>query len=90
MSKIYDCVTFFQENLLMKLRFSILKDFVDKFIVCESIYDHRGKFKDLNFFKDNFPEVKDKIEHIIIKKNFQKTILPGRINLIKESLYLKG
>ena len=25
MSKIYDCVTFFQENLLMKLRFSILK-----------------------------------------------------------------
>ncbi len=55
MSKIYDCVTFFQENLLMKLRFSILKDFVDKFVVCESIYDHRGKFKDLNFSKDNFP-----------------------------------
>ena len=47
--KIYDCVTFFQENLHMELRINILKDVVDKFIVCESIYDHRGNKKKNKF-----------------------------------------
>ena len=45
MQKIYDCVTFFQENLHMELRFSILNEVVDKFVVCESLYDHRGREK---------------------------------------------
>ena len=70
MNKIYDCVTFFQENLQMQLRFSILDDYVDKFVVCESIYDHRGNIKNINFTKENFPEIKDKIEHIVVKKKF--------------------
>ena len=70
MNKIYDCVTFFQENLQMQLRFSILDDYVDKFVVCESIYDHRGNIKNINFSKENFPEIKDKIEHIVVKKKF--------------------
>ena len=41
-NKIYDCITFFQENLQAELRFNILDDVVDQFIVCESRYDHRG------------------------------------------------
>ena len=49
MKKIFDCVTFFQENLQMEMRFSILNDVVDKFVVCESIYDHRGNKKKINF-----------------------------------------
>ena len=52
--KIYDCVTFFQENLQMHLRFNILDEVVDKFVVCESIYDHRGREKKLIFLKINF------------------------------------
>ena len=48
-NKIFDCVTFFQENLQMELRFNILKEVVDKFVVCESIYDHRGREKKINF-----------------------------------------
>ena len=47
--KIFDCVTFFQENLQMELRFNILNDVVDKFVVCESAYDHRGREKKINF-----------------------------------------
>ena len=70
MTKVIDCVTFFQENLQMELRFSILKNIVDKFVVCESIYDHRGRTKTINFSKDDYPEVKDKIEHIILTKKF--------------------
>ena len=54
MNKLYDCVTFFQENRHMELRFAILNDVVDKFIVCESIYDHRGREKKNKFFKEKF------------------------------------
>ena len=33
--KIYDCITFYDENLLTNLRFEILKNVVDIFVVCE-------------------------------------------------------
>ena len=46
-NKIYDCITFFDENLLVNLRFEILNDVVDYFIVCESNFDHKGKKKKL-------------------------------------------
>ena len=75
-SKLFDCVTFFQENLQMELRFNILKEVVDKFVVCESIYDHRGKEKKINFSKSNFPEVSSKIEHVVIKKKFPEKNTP--------------
>ena len=44
---IFDCVTFFRENFITNLRFEILNNVVDFFIVCESNYDHRGKKKKL-------------------------------------------
>lgn len=44
---IFDCVTFFRENFITNLRFEILNNVVDFFIVCESVYDHRGKKKKL-------------------------------------------
>ena len=52
-NKIIDTITFFQENRHFDLRFNILKDVVDKFIICESIYDHRGNPKTINFNKKN-------------------------------------
>ena len=76
MKKIFDCVTFFQENLQMEMRFSILNDVVDKFVVCESIYDHRGNEKKINFSKENFPEFKNKIEHVVVKKKFPENNTP--------------
>ena len=49
MSKIFDCITFFNENFMANLRFEILNDEVDYFLVCESIYDHQGNKKKINF-----------------------------------------
>ena len=46
-SKIFDCVTFFNENLLVNARLEILKDVVDYFVICESNYDYRGHKKKL-------------------------------------------
>ena len=49
MNKIFDCITFFNENFITNLRFEILHKKVDYFVICESAYDHRGNKKKLNF-----------------------------------------
>ena len=56
--KIYDCIIFYDENLLVNSRFEILDEVVDFFVVCESIYDHRGKNKGINFFLKSFLALK--------------------------------
>ena len=68
-NKIYDCLTFFNENLLVNSRFEILKDVVDYFIVCESKYDHQGRRKKINFNLLN-QQYKNKVRHIVIEENF--------------------
>ena len=64
--KIFDCTTFYSEHLMMDLRFNILNDYVEKFIVCESTISHSGKKKKLNFDINNYPKFKDKISYIVI------------------------
>ena len=73
--KIFDCVTFFEENRLMELRFNILNNYVDKFIICEAKYNHQGVKKKINFNKNNLTKFKKKITHIIEKK-FTKNLKP--------------
>lgn len=68
-NKIYDCITFFDENLLTNLRFEILKNVVDYFIVCESSFDHKRRKKKINFSLINH-ELKKKVKHIIINEPF--------------------
>jgi len=64
--RIFDCTTFYNEKMIMDLRFNILNEFVDKFVVVESIYSHSGKKKKLNFDINDYPKFKDKINYIII------------------------
>ena len=73
--KIFDCTTYFEEKLMMDLRFNILDPFVDKFVVCEATFSHSGKKKEINFDKKDFPKFQDKIVHIIIDKDpVEKTL----------------
>ena len=51
---------------MMDLRFNILNEYVEKFIVCESTISHSGKKKKLNFDINNYPKFKDKIKYIVI------------------------
>jgi len=53
---------------MMEIRFNILNQYVDKFIVCEANFSHSGSQKKINFNKDNFPKFKNKIIHLIIEK----------------------
>ena len=66
--KIFDCTTYFSEDMLMDLRFNILDKHVHKFIVVESIFSHSGKKKALNFNINNFSKFKDKIIYKVIEK----------------------
>ena len=47
--KIFDCTTFFNENLMLEVRLNILNKYVDKFVVVEAKYSHSGEKKKLNF-----------------------------------------
>ena len=64
---IYDCLMYFDEDMILDLRFHVLNKFVKKFVVCESIYNHNGTKKKLNFNINNFKKFKDKIDYIILE-----------------------
>tara|TARA_B100000780_G_scaffold278530_1_gene252359 strand:- start:751 stop:1557 length:807 start_codon:yes stop_codon:yes gene_type:complete len=70
-SKIFDCVTFFDNNFMFNFRYNVLKNVVDFFIVCESMYDHKGKKKKINF-KINKEFDTNKIKYFILEKPFPK------------------
>ena len=65
--KIIDCTTYYSEDLMLDVRFNILNEHVDKFIITESKFSHSGKEKKLNFDINNFPKFKDKIQYLIIE-----------------------
>ena len=60
--KIFDCTTFYNENLMLEVRFNILNKYVDKFIVTEAKYSHSGVKKKLNFDFNRFKQFKKKRE----------------------------
>tara|TARA_B100000767_G_C19705445_1_gene510335 strand:- start:453 stop:1253 length:801 start_codon:yes stop_codon:yes gene_type:complete len=62
--KIFDCITFYDENFLVNSRFEILNDVVDYFVIVESKYDHQGRKKKLNFKLIN-KKFKKKIRYIL-------------------------
>jgi len=78
--KIIDTTTFFEENLMMGLRFEILDQFVDKFVICEARYTHSGKRKNINFDKKNFPKFENKIIHLIVEDEPKELIKKEKLN----------
>jgi beta-1,4-mannosyl-glycoprotein beta-1,4-N-acetylglucosaminyltransferase len=88
-NKIIDTVTFFQENRHFDLRFNILKDVVDKFLICESIYDHRGNKKEINFNKEKYKK-SEKIKHIVIEEKFPDTSSPWQNQAIQREYIIES
>jgi beta-1,4-mannosyl-glycoprotein beta-1,4-N-acetylglucosaminyltransferase len=66
--RIFDCVTYFKEDLQLELRFNILDRYVDKFIICEGSEDHQGRRKKINFKLNRFSKFKNKIIHVVCDK----------------------
>ena len=65
--KVFDCTAYFEEELMMDIRFNILNNHVSKFIVVESRYSHSGKKKKLNFNIKKFSEFRHKILYLVIE-----------------------
>ena len=72
--RVIDTTTFFEENMMMDIRFNILNPYVDKFIVCESLFTHSGKRKKINFNLNDYPKFKDKIIHVVQEKDPEELI----------------
>ena len=83
--KVFDCTTFYSENLMLEIRFNILNPYVDKFVITESLYSHSGDKKKLNFDINRFKEFKKKIIYIVVDNEPNNLIYEEKNNIKKEN-----
>ena len=87
-NKLADCITFFDNNFMFDLRYNILKDYVDYFIICESKYNHKGIQKDKNFiWKNSFDT--NKVKYFFIEKQFKENNDPWKNQAIQREFLLE-
>ena len=87
-NKIIDCITFFDNNFIFDLRYNILKNYVDYFVICESKYDHRNNPKKLNF-NSNLYDTK-KIKYYVLEKPFPNETNIWRNQAIQREFILEN
>ena len=66
--KLFDCFMYNNEDLVLEVRLNTLAQYVHKFVIVESCYDHQGNKKKLNFSFKKFKKFEKKINYIILKK----------------------
>ena len=67
--KIIDCFIYNNEDLILDLRLNTLDQYVDKFVIVESKFNHSGREKNkFNFDKNKFEKFSNKIEYLKIDK----------------------
>ena len=52
--KIFDCFMYFDENVVLDVRLNTLNEYVDYFVIVESLFSHKGEQRNLNFDIKNF------------------------------------
>lgn len=88
---VYDCIPFFNEIDILKLRLHILNPIVDKFVIEEATVTFSGEPKELCFEKnkDLFKEFLPKIEYIVVDNSPVNTTTHLRDKFQKNAL-VKG
>ena len=66
--KIYDCFMYFDEEVVVDVRFNTLNEFVDYFVIVESKFNHKGDSRELRFNHKKFEKFKNKIIYLIYDK----------------------
>ena len=81
---------YFDEDLILDIRLNTLDKYVDKFVICEAKFNHKGLNKKLNFDINNYKKYKNKIEYIVLEDqpNNLKIIGKKDSNKIKNSKIL--
>ena len=87
--KIIDCITFFDNNFMFDIRYNILKDYVDYFVICESRFNHKGIKKQKNFILENYLE-QNKIKYFFLEKPFPKDNDPWQNQAIQREFILEN
>ncbi len=88
-SKIFDCITFFDNNFIFDFRYNVLKNYVDYFIICESIFDHRGNPKKKKFIKKDYYDDK-KIKYFLLEEPFPNNTSIWENQAIQREFLLKS
>ena len=66
--KIFDCFMYFDEDVVLDLRLNYLSKYIDKFVIIESKFNHRGEKREPQFDLKKFQKFKEKIIYILIDK----------------------
>ena len=98
--KIFDCCIYLDEDFLLDLRFNILNDFVDYFVIVESNKTWQNNKKNFNFNINKFHKFSNKIIYIKVedmpegenpwlRENFQRnSITRGLLKANNEDLII--
>ena len=76
--KIFDCFMYFDEDVVLDVRLNTLNEYVNYFVIVESIFTHKGEKRNLKFDIKKFSKFKDKIIYLIYDKE------PDEIESINE------
>jgi len=66
--KIFDCFMYFDEDTVLDVRLNCLNEYVDKFVIIEAEYSHKGEKRKPKFDIKNFEKFKDKIIYLLINE----------------------
>ena len=98
--KIYDCFSYWDEDLLLELRLNILDEYVDYFVIVEGNKTWQNNIKKLKFDIKKFEKYEKKIIYIPVKdmpdgdnpwlrENFQRNCISrGLVNAAKDDLII--
>ena len=78
--RIIDCISFFNEDMILDLRLNELDKYVDKFVIIELNLDHRGNKKKQNFNIEKFQKFKSKICYLFYEDIDEKIINSIKFN----------
>ena len=79
--KIFDCTTYFEEDLMMDLRFNILNNYVDKFIVSEATFLIVEMIKKLDLILIILKNLKKRLFMLLLKKT-QSIVMKKPLTLV--------
>ena len=97
--KIFDCILYNNEDLILDVRLNTLSDYVSRFVIVEANKDHQGKEKKLNFNINNFQKFKNKITYLVIddfpknltnwqRENYQRNFISNGLHDVQEDDYI--
>ena len=74
---------------MFDFRYKVMKNYVDKFVICESLYDHRNNKKRVNFDPEKKYINDPQILHIVVEKPFPKNTNAWQNQAIQRDYIIK-